>query len=348
MQSAAVDLSKYAPEFEIFINVVAPAVLQTIRHATISVQINEEIGKVAEFSFLLADQFDVKKQEFVWLDNPLLSPGQNMKINIGYAKKLEALKKLEEMIEGEVKTISTSGFSLDIPKLTIQGYHKGHCLLTEESSGDKPIKLDKNDTYSKIADKLADAAHLGKDIDQTKSYSPIITKKTIVYNDFLNDAAKRVAYEFFIARKTLFFIDPRQDKGLVTRVEVRGHPSNSKGNIIGTAEAGSEDVLEKGKKTASQLAVKICKEKKLDIKDRIISSKQEADDIAKAELNKVSDNLITGSGSTVGTPELAPGQILELKGVGTRFSGRYFVTKVTNSIDGNGYKTSFNVRKNVM
>ena len=135
---------------------------------------------------------------------------------------------------------------------------------------------------------------------------------------------------------------------LVTRVEVRGHPSNSKNCVMGIAESGSEDVVEQGKMTASQLAVEIYGEKKLDIKDRVVASKKEADDMAKAELNSVGDNLITGSGSIIGTPNLIPGIHLVLDRIGQRFSGKYFVTKVTNTIDGNGYTTTFNVRRNVI
>jgi phage protein D len=281
---------------------------------------------------------------------------------------------LQEMIEGKIKTVSTSGFSSDIPKITIQGFHTGHNHLTEESSSNEPIKLEKNDTYSTIARKIAKLSDLDKEIEDTDSYRPVITKKPIVYNDFFKDAARRVGFEFFIARKTFYFFNPRKERtnslnmtfewgkdlinfnptintaNLATEVEVRGHPSNSKKNLIGVAIAGKEDKIEETENimTASQLAVEIYGKKKLDIKNRILASKKEADDMAKAELNSIGDNLITGSGSIIGTPELIPGSILTLQRVGQRFSGKYFVTKVSHTIDGNGYITSFNLRRNVI
>jgi uncharacterized protein len=362
MQS--VDLSQYAPEFTITLNGLTDNA--ALRYSTTSLQIKEEMGSVADFTIVLADQFDVAKQQFIWLDNPLIHEDQDISISIGYAGKLV------DLMEGKISTVSSSGFSGEISTLTIQGYHKGYSTVTEETSGDLPIKLDKNDTYSKIAEKLADVDHLVKVVDTTKLYSPITAKKTVVYQDFLKDAARRVGYEFFITRNTFFFINPRIEHKnfqtmtfewgvnllnfkpvinmakVVTGVDVKGHASNSKTNITGTANAGNEDVLETGKKTASQIAVATGKKTRLDIKDRVLASKEEADDMAKAELNIASDDLITGSGSIVGTPQLMPGQILVLNGIGTKLSGKYVVSAVTNTIDGNGYTTSFNVRRNVM
>ena len=119
---------------------------------------------------------------------------------------------------------------------------------------------------------------------------------------------------------------------------------------MGKASTGEETVLEKGKTTGSQLVRRIHngKDKPLEIKNRTLASREEADDMAKAELNQASDTLVTSSGTIIGTPTLIPGQILEVKGVGVKFSGKYIVTDVTNRINGNGYTTTFNARKNVI
>jgi phage protein D len=114
------------------------------------------------------------------------------------------------------------------------------------------------------------------------------------------------------------------------------------------ARSGSEDTLEEGKTTASELAVNSGIGKKETIEDSVIDTEQEAADLAKARLNIISDNLVTGSASIVGTPELSPGTIISIDGVGKRFSGKYYVASVTHTIDANGYTTAFNVRKNVI
>ena len=42
---------------------------------------------------------------------------------------------------------------------------------------------------------------------------------------------------------------------------------------------------------------------------------------------------MTATGTTVGLPDLRAGQRVRIKGVGSRFSGTYFVTKTTHTIN---------------
>ena len=56
---------------------------------------------------------------------------------------------------------------------------------------------------------------------------------------------------------------------------------------------------------------------------------------------------LTGSGSTVGDPRIRAGAVLRLEGLGREFGGLYRVTSATHSLDSGGYRTSFEVRKEV-
>ncbi len=56
---------------------------------------------------------------------------------------------------------------------------------------------------------------------------------------------------------------------------------------------------------------------------------------------------LTGSGSTVGDPRLAAGTVLRLEGVGVEFGGLYRITGTRHTIDAGGYRTSFDVRKEI-
>jgi uncharacterized protein len=261
-----------------------------------------------------------------------------------------------------------------VPKLTLVGYDKSHNFLTEKSTSHESIKPDNKDTYSDIATKIAEKADLKPIVTKTNEYSPTITKKPVTLNDFLRDAARRVGYEFFISREKLYFINPSDPQtptiemtftwgkdlmqfaptintsDLVTGVVVRGHLPNSKRKVVGEAKSGDEVVYEKGI-TASKLAPKM-RDNEPNIKtveNKTFSSKQEADDMAKAELERIGRNLITASGVIVGNPNLLPGMWIEIKNVGKRFSRRYyFVTSVTNNYGADGYTTSFNVRSSVI
>jgi hypothetical protein len=56
---------------------------------------------------------------------------------------------------------------------------------------------------------------------------------------------------------------------------------------------------------------------------------------------------LTGSGSTVGDPRIQAGVVLRLEGLGEQFGGLYRVTSATHTIDSGGYRTSFEVRKEI-
>ena len=69
--------------------------------------------------------------------------------------------------------------------------------------------------------------------------------------------------------------------------------------------------------------------------------------IARMLRNKVNTRL-TGSGTAVGDPRIRAGAVIKLDGLGPDFSGNYRVTSATHSIDGNGYRTAFKVRKEII
>jgi uncharacterized protein len=66
------------------------------------------------------------------------------------------------------------------------------------------------------------------------------------------------------------------------------------------------------------------------------------------ELRNKLNNRLTGSGSAVGDPRIRAGAVVRLEGLGPDFSGNYRVSSATHSLDGGGYKTSFEVRKEIL
>jgi hypothetical protein len=66
-----------------------------------------------------------------------------------------------------------------------------------------------------------------------------------------------------------------------------------------------------------------------------------------SELIPKLNERLTGSGSTIGNPRIRAGAVLRLEGLGQQFGGFYRVTSATHSLDGSGYRTSFEVRKEI-
>jgi len=59
------------------------------------------------------------------------------------------------------------------------------------------------------------------------------------------------------------------------------------------------------------------------------------------------NNRLTASGSIVGEPDLRPGQVLRIEGVGVEFGGLYRATSVTHTLDSGGFRTRFDARKEI-
>jgi hypothetical protein len=66
------------------------------------------------------------------------------------------------------------------------------------------------------------------------------------------------------------------------------------------------------------------------------------------ELREKLNNRLTGTGSCVGDPRIRAGAMIRLDGLGPDFSGNYRVASATHSIDGSGYRTNFEVKKEII
>jgi phage protein D len=66
------------------------------------------------------------------------------------------------------------------------------------------------------------------------------------------------------------------------------------------------------------------------------------------ELKKRLNSRLTGSASSLGDPRIRAGAVVRLEGMGPDFSQDYRVTSATHTIDANGYRTTFEVAKEII
>jgi phage protein D len=60
------------------------------------------------------------------------------------------------------------------------------------------------------------------------------------------------------------------------------------------------------------------------------------------------NSRLTGSGSAVGDPRIRAGAVIRLEGLGPDFSGNYRVKSATHTLDTGGYRTNFEVYKEII
>ena len=79
--------------------------------------------------------------------------------------------------------------------------------------------------------------------------------------------------------------------------------------------------------------------------DAPVASVEEARQLAAALLRERAYQFITGTGRLAGLPELRLRDVLEIHGIGLRFSGNYYVTRVEHTLSASGFFTGFRARR---
>jgi phage protein D len=81
------------------------------------------------------------------------------------------------------------------------------------------------------------------------------------------------------------------------------------------------------------------------VEDEPVFTPAQARERAIAILTESVKDRVKASGTTVGLPDLRAGQRVRIAGLGARFSGVYFVTDSTHTINDSGYTTRFSARR---
>ena len=76
-----------------------------------------------------------------------------------------------------------------------------------------------------------------------------------------------------------------------------------------------------------------------------VESEAEARKLAIEIFEGIAKDMVKANASVPGLPDIRSGTVLQIDGVGDRFSGRYFVTSTTHSIGDSGYTTQFECRR---
>ena len=79
--------------------------------------------------------------------------------------------------------------------------------------------------------------------------------------------------------------------------------------------------------------------------DRPIHTEREAREVARSILGNQLKEIVKASATCIGLPDLRAGRRVMIEGLGPRFSGTYFITDSTHTINDSGYITKFNARR---
>ncbi|WP_033327249.1 phage late control D family protein [Streptomyces yerevanensis] len=133
--------------------------------------------------------------------------------------------------------------------------------------------------------------------------------------------------------------------GQVAMVTVRGWDPRTKKEIVATAtDADVKAEPDAGRSGPAAAAQTMGGRGEL-IVNRPVFSEEEARALAASVLRDRAYHYVTCTGRLTGAPALVPSDSLRIGGVGSRFGGTYYTTKVSHSFNSAGFITSFEARR---
>ena len=317
------------------------------------------------FSFTVANAFDVTEREFVANAGEmpvdlleLFKFGAPVTIRMGYGDPTD----LKVMLEGIVTEISTSFAAGGTPELTVSGFDLLYPLTIGKGTRNWERKRD--------SDALVDVARdrgISAKPEATSPVKPRIDQSQETDMAFIEKLAKRNKATFYMREGKLYFGE-RHNKdsavvelfwglGLlgfspeaniarqITEVHVHSQPAKEGKAIVGKARQGDETGADSDAETGAERIVEALSDKPVLSVRAPVHSQAEADARARAILDERAQQLVKGSGESIGLPEIVPDVNIRLEGMGRGFSKTYWVSEATHTLDGNGYRTSFKVQE---
>jgi phage protein D len=353
----------YVPAFEVKLD-GRPAGQEVIRDI-VSVSYKDSVQEIDSFEISITN-WDAAKRTFKYSDQTLFDPGKRLELSMGYQGALRT------MLKGEITSLRPSFPSGGGSTLTISGLNILHKFRTQQESHTYPEMTD-----SEIAEQVAQRLHVT--VGTPKESNEPELRYVIQDNQydivFLIERARRSGYDIFVEErrsgssvetvlvyrrsttihnaayrlsygKSLIEFSPElTTANQVGKVTVRGWDNVRKQPIVKTVtreQLQTRGVGERGGQAAIDRSVE---QKAEIIATKPVESEAEADRLAREILEGIAKDMVKGSGSVAGLPDVRAGTVLHIDGLGDRFSGRYFVTATTHAIGDGGYTTQFECRR---
>lgn len=362
----------YAPDFRVL---VEGTELDATSHGDIlDLNVTMDIEALTSFSFTV-NNWDDRSFDFKYSDTTTFDIGKRVDIQMGYANQLRF------MASGIIQTLAPRFPESGPPTLAVSGVDR-RVKLRERKPKPSDVKKFVNKTDWQIAQIIAERNQLESRVTRQGETHPLVLQKNLDDLKFLMGRAKRIDFDFYLrvdpitGKDTLFFVSPTDNRDArrtqtyifewgknlinyssqlslnrqVSSVTVRGWDPASKRSISYTARPSDLPEVNSRGANGPQVARERLADRQDFVVDQPVSSAQEARDLAISHLRERAYQFLTGTGRVIGLPDMRPGDVVELHGLGQRFSGtsdnpiQYAVKKVTHTLGGSGYQTQFEVR----
>jgi phage protein D/phage baseplate assembly protein gpV len=289
------------------------------------------------------------------------------RISIGFASSTTedpeflVSEKDPQLIEGEITGIEVKFSNTSEAHLVVRGYDASHRLHRGRFN-----RSFLNSTDSDIVRRIASEARIQiGQVDTSGSPHEYVFQENQTNMEFLRERAARIGFELFIQNDKLYFREPKSEESLnlewltdissfdvwvtsaeqVSSVEVHSWDYTKK-ELISETVSKEQLVTETGNGDGSGISqkFKMKESPKMIVVDQPVSTAKEAKQMAQALCNELSGEFVTADAKAEGNPKIRPGKVVALNDMGTRYSGKYYITETCHRYSNRIYKTDFTVR----
>ena len=269
----------------------------------------------------------------------------------------------EFLIEGEITAIEAHFNEKSEAPIIVRGYDISHRLHRGRYNRSFLNETD-SDIVKKIAKEIG--IKIGKHVEDSGEAHEYVFQENQTNMEFLRERAAAIGFELFIQGQELYFRKPQSQETLkltwlidlssfntrvasaeqVSAVEVRSWDYAQKKLISATARS-ERLVTETGNKRGSSTSSKFDLDRqppKITVVDRPVANAKQAETMAQALCDELGGEFVYADAKAEGNPQIRPGKVVELQGMGERFSGKYYVTETRHFYHQRVYKTEFSVR----
>jgi phage protein D len=322
----------------------------------VSVTVLEDVNVAGMFTITLLC-WDNKEMRVIWIDDDQFKEGNTVEIDMGYRDNMKTLFK------GEITGLEPEFPKDESPKLTVTGYDRRHRLM-----GKRKSRTFLNMKDSEIANQIAGDWSLTPKIDDTQVSLDYVLQNNQSDFEFLQERARRIGYELVVTDADLHFRPRKNDgssvlklnrdielldfsarlttMGQLEEVNVQGWNAKDKKEVVAKSRIGDERQMG-GSASGPAATRRAFSGTGGTAVDTPVLNQAEADQLAHGWFGEMALSYVEGFGTCIGDPELRAGTLVEIEGLGKRFSGSYYVTSTEHSYKPSiGYRTAFSVRRN--
>jgi phage protein D len=266
------------------------------------------------------------------------------------------------LFKGEVTSIEPEFADAGYVLYVVRGYAKSHRLHRG-----KKTRVFANQTDSAIVQKVAQEAGLSASVDATSATRVHMWQVNQTDMEFIRWLAELNGYKFHMQDGTLNFkkfstvsgspVDLEWKESLISfrprvaathqadKVAAQGWDPMQKQLVKGEASSATSTSYQGGVSgdggAAAKKAFSTAQDRIVDVG---LVDQGHATKVAQARYDEIEGGFVQAEGVCIGHPQVKAGQAVNIKGVGTKFSGKYVVTSATHIYTtDHGYETQFSI-----